>query len=314
MSAPAFLPRAGAALASSLLAAATASAATGIDLPSWSCAHPDAIYASAFDADEALVPLDPSLGSGGFYPGNSTRTVFVAHFGSHDYYVHAPKGYTPQRPWPLLLVLEGAAGSVTGAINQAQTMRTDWKALADAQGFIVAAPVASGSNGGWIEPTVDGTGPSDYDVLAAIVADLEAAYNVERTRRYAWGYSAGGEVLHDIMLTGWSGMSADTFAGYAVTGAVLAGCPDYQASIQPCVPSHATRAIPLDIHLGINDPYIPLSYAQSDVVAFAAAGWELGNTLFYTEFSDGSPAGGHTFSAADLSQAWHNLCPHAVIP
>lgn len=304
----------GAAFALAGCAAAPAFAATGVPLPAWICAHPDAIYASRFDAGENAVPHDASQGSGGVFPGNSTRSVYVPRFGSHTYYVHVPTGYTPDRSWPILLTLEGAAGSVSGADYQAQLMRTDWTALANAKGFIVASPVASGANGGWIEPAMDGTGPSDYDVVAAVLADLESAYNVERTRRYAWGFSAGGEVLHDIVLTGWSGMNADTFAGYAVTGAVLAGCPAYLAPIVPCVPNAASRAIALDIHIGDADPYIPLSYAQSDEAAFEAAGWSLGSTLFYTEFSDGSPAGGHTFSSTDLSQAWSNICPNAVGP
>ena len=309
-----FLRRASAAATLAACAFTPAHAATGVALPAWTCLHPDAIYASAFDAGDGAIPHDPSNGSGGVYPGNSTRTVSLEHFGSHDYYVHVPTGYTPAHPWPVLLALAGAAGTTDAAIYQAKLMRTDWTSIANASGFIVAAPVASGYYGGWIEPQIDGSGPSDYDVIAAVIADLESAYNVERTRRYAWGYSAGGEVLHDIVLTGWSGMNADTFAGYAVTGAALAGCPTYVAPIVPCVPAHAARTIPPDIHIGTSDPYIALSYTRSDEAAFLGAGWDLDNTLFYTEFSDGSPPGGHTFSAAGLNAAWTAICPNAVTP
>lgn len=309
------LRRASAAAALAACVCLPASAATGVALPAWACTHPDAIYAGAFDAAESTIPHDPSNGSGGVYPGNSTRSVFVPQFGSHDYYVHVPTGYTPARPWPVLVTLEGAAGTTDGAIYQAKLMRTDWTSIANGKGFIVASPVASGSYGGWVAPQTNGTGPSDYDVIAAVIADLESAYNVERTRRYAWGFSAGGEVLHDIVLTGWSGMNADTFAGYAVTGAVLAGCPQYAAPILPCVPANASRRIALDIHIGASDPYISLSYTRSDEAAFLAAGWELGSTLSYTEFTDGSPAGGHTTgSLTDLGQAWAAICPNAVTP
>ena len=50
-------------------------------------------------------------------------------------------------------------------------------------------------------------------------------------------------------------------------------------------------------------------------VVTAGKGWNPGSTLFYTEFTDGSPAGGHTTgSLTDLGQAWADICPNAVTP
>lgn len=294
------------------LVAADAGAAQSVVLPAWVCAHPDAIYVDGFNGQIA-VPHDPSNGSGGAYPGSITRSVLVNGLGSQTYYLYLPSAYTPRHAWPLILVLHGAGGPGTSDYY-AQQIRSDWSALANAQGFIVAAPVGTDSQGGgWNAPDVNGNGPSDYDVVAAALADTSAAYNVEHTRAYAWGYSAGGEILYDIVLTGWAGLNANSFAGYAVTGAVLAGCPPYN-TVQSCVPANAVRKIPLDIHIGIDDPNIPLSYPRSDKAAFLAAGWNLGTTLFYTEFSDGSPPGGHTYTAAHLQQVWNHLCPNALMP
>jgi len=286
----------------------TVCAAQTVHLPDWACAHPDSIFVGAFEPGEAMVPSDPSLGSGGATAvnGNVARTVSVAGDGDHTYYLHLPTGYTPTRAWPLLLALEGAAGSRILALSEAQTVRSDWSALADASGFVVAVPVASGSQGGWTEPNPDGSGPSDYDVIAAVLADVASAYNVERTREYAWGYSAGGEVLYDIVLTGWDGLDANSFAGFAVTGAVIAGCPTYSI-VASCIPASAARHIPLDIHAGTNDSNIPISYPRSDESAFMSAGWDLGSTLFYTEFSDGNPPGGHTYTTGHLQQVWQSV-------
>ncbi|MGH8041125.1 MAG: alpha/beta hydrolase family esterase [Rudaea sp.] len=290
-----------------------AAAAQSITLPAWVCAHPDTIYVSSFEAGEITVPHAPSNGSGGVYPGNKTRTVTVVGLGSQHYYLRLPTNYVPTRPWPLMIVLHGSGGPGTSD-SGAQSTRTSWSSLAQSNGFIVAAASGSDSQfGGWIAPDANGQGPSDYDAIAAVISDIKTHYNIETTREYAWGYSAGGEVLHDIVLTGWSGMNANTFAGYAVTGAVLAGCPAYNI-VQSCVPANAVRTLPLDIHAGKHDPYIPLSYPRSDKAAFVAAGWTLGSTLYYTEFTDGSPPGGHTYSAADLAQVWGNLCRAAVTP
>jgi poly(3-hydroxybutyrate) depolymerase len=195
----------------------------------------------------------------------------------------------------------------------AQQVRADWGTLADARGFIVASPVGTNSNGGWNEPAFNGSGPSDYNIIANTITDAEAAYNIDLTRVYGWGYSAGGEVLDDIVLTGWAGLNANSFAGYAVTGAALAGCPTYSTG-PSCVPANAVRKIPLDIHIGMADSIYTGGYAASDKNAFLAAGWVLGSTLFYTVFNDGSPPGGHTYSTANLAQVWSNLCPKAVTP
>jgi predicted esterase len=278
----------------------------GITLPPWVCAQPDAIFVSGFENGETVVPRHPSLGSGGLYPGDQTRVVTVPGYGSHDYYLHLPSDYVPTHAWPLIVALEGAAGTLVAAISEAQTIRSQWGAIVPGDQYVVIVPVASGVQGGWNPPDLNGNGPSDYDVVAAAISDTESAYNIELTRRYAWGYSAGGIILHDLVLTGWSGIDANTFGAYAVTGAPLVGCPTYN-TVQSCVPANAKRIIPLDIRIGSSDPALP--YVRNDKVKFIDAGWMLNTTLDYTEFS-----GGHTYSTADLTLDWGYFCPNAVAP
>ncbi|MEO8802229.1 MAG: hypothetical protein ABI304_01000 [Rudaea sp.] len=295
------------------LASTDAGAAQGVVLPSWVCTYPDAIFVNGFQTGETAVVRIPSQGSGGAYPGDVTRNVFVSGLGTQPYYLHLPSNYTRNHSWPVMLALHGSGGPGTSDMY-ARQVRSDWSTLADAEGFIVAAPVGTDSqSGGWNAPAVNGSGPSDYDIIAAALADVGQAYDVEDTRIYAWGYSAGGEVLDDIVLTGWVGLNANSFAGYAVTGTALAGCPTYN-TVQSCVPANAARIIPLDIHIGDSDQIYTHGYASSDESAFLAAGWSLGTTLFYTVFTDGNPPGGHTYTAAHLLQDWNHLCPNAVLP
>ncbi len=295
-----------------LVATVDAGAAQSVVLPSWVCAHPDAIFVNGFEIGSAAIAQFHSNGSGGAHPGNITRQVAVTGLGLQTYYLYVPSAYAANRAWPLMVVLHGAGGPGTSATT-AQQVRTDWGSLADARGFIIAAPVGTNSNGGWNEPDINGGGPSDYNIIANTITDAEAAYNINLTRVYGWGYSAGGEVLDDIVLTGWAGLNANSFAGYAVTGTALAGCPTYN-TVQSCVPANAARIIPLDIHIGMQDSIYTGGYTASDKNAFLAAGWTSGTTLFYTVFTDGSPPGGHTYSAANLAQVWSNLCPKAVTP
>jgi hypothetical protein len=295
----------------------TATAATSTVLPAWVCSHPDSIYASQFEAAEPMIPHDPSAGGGGDYPGAQTRTLYVAGLGSgaQSYYIYVPAAYTPTRPWPLLLALHGVA-PYGSADSYATTIRNNWIAAAEAGGFIVAAPVANEiyyQNGApyavtWMVPPT--SGPNDYDLFAAIRADLESAYNVERTRIYGWGFSAGGHVMHDLAVNGFSdALNVNTMAAYGVSAGDLAALACYGISSTVCGQHLAAlpRKIPLDIHIGNSDPNY--AYAKADRALFEAEGWVRRETIYYNTFS-----GGHEYTIAQLSDIWGNLCPQAVTP
>ncbi|MEO6689667.1 MAG: hypothetical protein ABIS07_16020 [Dokdonella sp.] len=274
-----------------------ASAASTVRLPAAVCPTSDAIFWNGFD--DIVVPSQPSNGSGGTYPGDVTRTVTVAGIGSRSYYLYLPLAYTPTRAWPLVLALHGAGGAGT-APAAAQQARVDWTGVADSAGVIVLASVATGSSGGWIPDT-------DIPAMLAEIDDTAAAYNVERSRIVAWGFSAGGHVAHGLALTNTS-----LFASYGVSAGVLRG---FACSVpsDPTSPACATflptvsPKIPVDIHVGVSDSLYP--EAQADLTRFTTAGWVQERTLFFRTF-----AGGHTYTAAHLSQIWNNLCPFALGP
>jgi poly(3-hydroxybutyrate) depolymerase len=281
-------------------------AATTNRLPDWVCAHPDAIFVDAFEGVSSVVRT-PSNGSGGA-AGTFTRSVFV-NGASRNIYVFVPASYTPDRPMPLVLALHGQAGNPSSAQTSAQNVRTAWSPIATDNGFIVIAPVATGASGGWSAPDLPPfpPGPSDYDTFAAAIADIEGAYNIDRSRRIGWGFSAGGHVMHDVVLQGYAlPISIDTFAAYGVSAGVLeafACAPSTCGSLLAA----ASRKIPVDIHVGSSDTL--LSYAQNDRSRFIANGWQLSNNLWFTTFS-----GGHTYATAQLREIWTNLCPFQVLP
>ena len=307
-------------LAAALLAlalAAPAGAATSVTLPAWVCKQPDVVFQDVFDAPQAAVPHDPSLGSGGAYPGSQTRTLHVAGLGSgtQNYYLYLPADYTPARAWPLMLVLHGVA-PYGSADSYAMTTRDNWVTAASAGHFIVVAPVADDviyQNGSpyavsWLLPY--GSEPSDYDLFDAVRADVEAAYNIERTRIYAWGFSAGGHVLYDLALTEHdAAFNTNTLAAFAVTGADLAAVACAGLTDAGCnqLLAMAPRRVPLDIHIGNSDPNY--SYAKSDHLRFVAQGWVDWQTVWWNVF-----VGGHTYTVDQLGAAWSELCPDALTP
>ena len=305
-------------LAWQAMACGTAVAAQTVALPGWVCAHPDTIFAAAFEAGEFPVPHDPSGGSGGAYPGIRSRSVHVAGLGSGTqvYYIYLPPDYTPSHAWPLLIGLHGVA-PYTGLLNYAKDVRSYWTPVALNGHFIVAAPVANDviddSNGqpyavSWLTPP--SPGPSDYDMFAAILADLQGAYNIERTRIYGWGFSAGGHVMHDLGVRARStALNASTMAAYSVSAGDLAGLACAAIGDAACNQLLDTlpRKVPVDLHVGSSDPNF--AAVTSDYNRFLADGWSAGQTAFYSTFT-----GDHTYSSADLQIAWANLCPNAVVP
>jgi poly(3-hydroxybutyrate) depolymerase len=282
-----------------------AHAATTVRLPNWVCARPDALFIDGFQTAAAVTRL-PSNGVGGAL-GNSTRAITIAGLGTQSVHVHVPPSYSPTQPMPLVLALHGQAGSAAAAESQAQAVRTAWATVADAQGFIVIAPVGTGASGSWSVPP---PAPSDYDAFAAAIADAESAWNIDRSRRIGWGFSAGGHVMHDIVLNDFSSaITIDTFAAYAISAGTLAGLACQSMSTTACdaIVAGATRRIPIDFHVGTSDPLFAQTSADSD--RFLANGWVDSTTLWFTPFP-----GGHTYASSQFAQIWTNLCPFQVLP
>jgi hypothetical protein len=220
---------------------------------------------------------------------------------------------------PFLLVLHGY---VPYPDTYAQTTRDDWITAASAGGFIVAAPIAHDviydsscqCNGvSWLLPP--SSFATDYDEFAAVLADVESAYNIEKTRIYGWGFSAGGHVMHDLAVNTYStAFNASTMAAYGASSGVLEALACAGLSNVQCqqLLTNLPRRIPVDIHIGNNDTLL-VQDAQNDQVLFENAGWQdQGNPpyeLYYSIF-----VGGHTYTIPQLGDIWHNLCPNAVIP
>jgi len=232
---------------------------TGVDSGALDAGTPDAGSATS------------SGGSGGAYPGAQTRTASVGG-ASFVYALYIPTSYVSSTPVALLSVFHGQGD--TGA-----NMRDFWRSEAEANGFAVLATTSTGSSGGWA-PSAD---VPRYD---AALTDALGAYDIDTSRLYLWGFSAGAHLTHAIGLE-----NADTFAAYSVSAGVLAALEG------PDGPRLASRHIPVDVHIGTTDPLLP--QAASDRMAFLAAGWIEGTDYSYVTF-----AGGHTVLPSQRPEIW----------
>ena len=226
----------------------------------------------------------PSGGSGGAYPGSLQHTIL----GNQTYYYYVPSGYTPSEPWPLMALWHGTAGA-GNADAAAQLTLNLWLGAAEANDFIAVAQVATGSSGGWVPST-------DSQILAAIIDDLEMRYNIESTRRYLWGFSAGGYVMHAIALN-----NANYFSAYAISGADLGYANSYGYT-----PANSDRIIPVYISVGTSD--VRYADALSDLSSFTQAGWQMGYDLWFDGFN-----GGHEVLNDLPQKAWDKICISTVL-
>ncbi len=266
-----------------LVFAGPAMAASSVELPSQACRHPAlSVFASGFE-QQPWQPV-PSLGSGGA-SGSSQR--LTSGPSPVSYFAHAPASRAAAAP--LMLVLHGAGGPGTAVLN-AMATRDAWVGLAEARGFVVAAPIASGSQGGWVPS-------SDFAAIDRVLADMQSAYDLDRSRVYLWGFSAGGHIAHTLALL----RNPDRHAAYAVNAGVLEGHAGPQAA------ATSPRRVPLISSVGDADPL--LSFAQADRQRFLSAGWTDGLDYRLRVFS-----GGHEYTTADLAAAYDFQCHYGLLP
>jgi polyhydroxybutyrate depolymerase len=120
------------------------------------------------------------------------------------YRLHVPRGYRPDRPIPLLVLLHGH-----GASGAQIERSTKMSAKADQEGFIAVYPDGSGQPHSWQ--------PRDISFIAQLIQQLRQEYNIDSKRIYIAGHSNGGSMAYRL------GVELDTLvAGIGVSAGLLA--------------------------------------------------------------------------------------------
>ena len=147
------------------------------------------------------------------------------------YYTVVPENLTA--PAPLLLLLHGSGRDGMSQINE-------WKAIAEKQGIILAAPDSANSQ----EWSMNTDGP---EFLHEVVEAVRAKNSVDPQRIYLFGHSAGA-----VFALYMGVMESKYFAAVGVhAGAVREDFYDYL--------DLARRKIPATIWIGTKDPFFSLT-------------------------------------------------------
>ena len=115
-----------------------------------------------------------------------------------SYLIHIPKGYTPQKALPLVVVIHGAFDTAKG-----MEAVSGFSALADREGFAVIYPNGNGIMGflqHWNAGHCCGKAAEDNwdDVgfVAAAIQDASARIKIDPDQIYMVGFSNGGMLTH----------------------------------------------------------------------------------------------------------------------
>ena len=156
---------------------------------------------------------------------------------ARNYLLHVPGALPSGKPAPLVLVFHGGGGH-----DWNMPGFTQFDALADEQGFLVAYP--DSVNGNWN----DGRGitsTDDVGFVRALIDEVARAHSVDPQRIYATGISNGGFFSNRL--------ACDLASKFAAIASVAATMP--QELVPACKPLRPISV--LYIH-GTKDPLVPI--------------------------------------------------------
>ncbi len=267
-------------------------------------------------------------------PGHWDVGLYGNIFGAREYQVWVPADYQQTQPLPVLLVLHGC---VTGPNLMGEA--SGFNEVADTEGFIVVYPRQNLTANparcwNWQLPINQARGSGEASILAGIVDEVKADYNVDPRRVYVTGISAGG-AMTSIMLACYS----DVFAAGAVHSggmykgattvsgsayALLAGSiysPDSNGRLAwQCSGSPSPRPIPLLVFHGTVDTTVNPVNGQQAVRQFlqtndlADDGLDNDSVKYQpTSTIAGQVPGGHAYTIYNYTYGGKTLAQHYVV-
>lgn len=174
--------------------------------------------------------------------GCASGTPILVDGETRVYRLHVPGDLGGDAPVPLVLALHQFSDTAQG-----MAYMTEFDALADREGFIVAYP-----QGRW-RVWDAGAGSADVVFLDVLLDELEAAYPIDPKRIYATGASAGAQMIQ----------------AYAAQRGRLAAIAPVMGPVSPGQLESWKRETPLPVLLihGKADPVVPYGEAGETVDA-----------------------------------------------
>lgn len=149
------------------------------------------------------VDVGPAAAGPAALAGTSRSYTYGTGLDAHPYVVYTPKGWTPRRSMPLLVMLHGCQTTA-----EQQMAANLYNPLADRRGFVVVYPDTDAIENAqpgpltrcwqFFSPTDWLRGSGDAAAVAAITRQVMAARHVDARRVYVMGMSAGAFLSADV--------------------------------------------------------------------------------------------------------------------
>jgi polyhydroxybutyrate depolymerase len=189
-------------------------------------------------ATAAPTPTAPAgcASARGHAPGATNETIQSGGL-ERRYILRVPPGYDGATALPLVVGLHGY-----GQPNDLFAQYTDFGAVADAAGFVLAMPAGTGDPLAWNDRKLVNQ-PDDEAFLKDLLVKLEGSLCIDPDRVYLAGFSLGGGMVIRAACD-----APGTYAAVGVVSAVYVGC-------QP-------GAAVIAFH-GMSDPVVPFEGGQN---------------------------------------------------
>ena len=254
--------------------------------------------------DAAGPPASWSFGAGGM-AGEYESTMTDSSNVVHNYALHTPTGYDPQKGTPLLIHFHGLASTLP--FDFRKKLDTIWTATADQNGFIAVAPEALPCPQMANDPNPPGCWSPlrDSPFVKELVTALAAKYNIDRDRVYLSGHSNGAFFVDSIGFMD----SGD----YAAVVEWEGGCDDSSGGYTMCttldkLAKAAVRKMPyFTIHYPA-DMNIPSTWTDGLITVLNANGFPNQQLASYDGYNGGG--NGHTPDPTVAPTVWAWLATH----
>ncbi len=174
-------------------------------------------------------------------PGDGTRFLLRAKNDSRYYYLYLPSGYTPTKPWPMVVTLHGMK-----PFDSADAQSREWQQAADKYGLVILAPDLLNSDLFMQYPlrSINKSVERDERDTIEIIKYIRSRCHIDSKRIFATSWSSGGYLLHYIV-----NHNPDLFAGLCARGSCF--CEDI---LNPeNARKMSARNFPVMIYWGQND-------------------------------------------------------------
>ncbi len=174
-------------------------------------------------------------------PGHGTRFLLRSPTSSRFYYLYLPAGYTPARPWPMVVTLHGMK-----PFDSPEAQSREWQQMADRYGMVILAPELYNSDLFMQYPlrNISKGVIEDEKQVVTIIKYIRSRCHIDSKRIFATSWSSGGYLLHYIV-----NHNPDLFAALCARGSCFS-----EEILNPAnARKMAKRGFPVMIYWGQND-------------------------------------------------------------